>query len=188
VEQIDTLADAIASMEGFFTPGTIAANNNNPGNLTASSLAVGNVNGYSVFANVQDGWDALYNQLDLYASRGMTLEQMVDTYLGCPGGVCPNTTMTAGNDPSSYLNYLTSQVGVGPSTTISSLYEDASTTTATVSNDVSQGIADNTDSVGSEVSSFLSSGLFSGDGGDGSGGWLLAGLGVGLVAWAVMNG
>ena len=43
---IDTLANAIAQMEGFLVPNSLAQRNNNPGNLIASPFATGNVGGY----------------------------------------------------------------------------------------------------------------------------------------------
>ena len=171
---IDQLAQAIAQMEGFNVAGSVAQRNNNPGNLTASPYATGNVGGYSVFPDAQTGWDALYYQLNLYSGRGLTLQQMVGLY--APAG---NTTMTQGNNPNAYLNFLTGQLGVGPDTSISALYED-STTGPTVSTDVSQG--DNSGESGSSLLDFLSVGVLGGDGTDGSGTGLLIGFGlVGLA-------
>ena len=46
---IDTLANAIAEMEGFLVPNSLAQRNNNPGNLINKPLCNGNAGGYSVF-------------------------------------------------------------------------------------------------------------------------------------------
>jgi hypothetical protein len=176
---IDNLAQAIATMEGFNVSGSVAQRNNNPGNLTASPYATGNVNGYSVFPSADVGWQALDYQLQLYANRGLTLEQMVNIY--APSG---NTPMTQGNDPNNYLNFLTSQLGVGPSTSISALYD--STAATTVSTDVST--SDTTDPSSSLLDSFSNgiSDLFAGNGTDGGTtvmGIGLGLLGVGIVVW-----
>jgi hypothetical protein len=194
---IDTLANAIATMEGFYTSGSVAQRNNNPGNLTASPYATGNVNGYSVFPDAATGMEALQYQLQLYASRGLTLDQMFN---GIPAGqnsAYPNgfpgyapsgtTSMTTGNDPGSYLSYVLGQLGVGADTSLSALYDTATAATTTVSTNVSQGDTGDTSSEdGSSVLSFLSSGLFNSDGSISTGGWIGVGLGVvGLGIWLV---
>jgi len=71
---IDDFARAVAQMEGFYTPGTIAAANNNPGNLRSwGSLPT--ARGYAVFSTPQAGWDALKTQIQRNVDRGLTLEE-----------------------------------------------------------------------------------------------------------------
>lgn len=192
---IDTLANAIATMEGFYTSGSIAQRNNNPGNLTASPYATGNADGYSVFPDAATGMEALEYQLELYANRGLTLDQVFN---GIPAGqnsAYPNgfpgyapsgtTSMTTGNDPGSYLSYVLGQLDVGADTSLSALYDTGTTVTTTISTDVSQGDTGDTSSEnGSSVLSFLSSGLFDSDGSISTGGWFGIGLVViGLGVW-----
>jgi len=186
---IDTLAQAIAQMEGFNTPGSVAQRNNNPGNLTASPYATGNVNGYSVFPDAQTGWQALDYQLQLYADRGLTLEDLFTGTQPGANAAYPNgfpgyaPAGQTGNDPTSYLSYVVSQLGVGPSTSLSTLYDSA---TATISTDVSA--LDNSSPSSSDagfVTGDLLSWLSGSDGGDGGGDGL--GVGIALVALVVLG-
>jgi hypothetical protein len=103
----DTLAQSIATMEGFFQAGTLAQRNNNPGNLRAGAGQVGtDANGFAIFPDVQTGWSALYRQISLDSSRGLDLSGFITKY-----------APPSQNDTGSYLNYLTGQLGV-PSTTL----------------------------------------------------------------------
>ena len=151
---IDQLAQAIAQMEGFNVANSVAQRNNNPGNLTASPYATGNVNGYSVFPDVATGWEALNYQLGLYAQRGLTLEQMAAIYAPAPNG----SSMTTGNDPNNYLNFITGQLGVGPSTSISALY-DTTQNSAAISPDVSASDPTATIDSGATMLDSISSGV-----------------------------
>ena len=180
---IDQLAQAIANMEGFNVSGSVAQRNNNPGNLTASPYATGNVNGYSVFPDAATGWEALNYQLQLYAGRGLTLEEMINIYAPASNG----SAMTAGNDPNNYLNYVTSQLGVGPSTSISALYDTNTVPdTTTVSTDVSTGNSTDPSQAGFVTPDFLSSWLLNGDGTVNGVGVGLGLLGLGIVV-ALIN-
>lgn len=165
---IDTLAQAIAQMEGFNVSGSIAQRNNNPGNLRASPYAIGkDTNGYAIFPDSTTGWNALNYQLSLYSQRGMDLEQMINVY--APAG--------DNNDPNSYLHFITGKLGVGPSTTISSLYDNS-----TVPSDVfSSDSGSNSNESGFATLDFLSGVFSEGDGGIGGVGIGLGLLGVALV-------
>lgn len=60
-----------------------AYRNNNPGNLVynGQELAVGKDDkGYAQFANENDGWQALYNQIELDKGRGISLEKFIYKY------------------------------------------------------------------------------------------------------------
>lgn len=107
----DTLAQGIATFEGFFKPGTLAQRNNNPGNLRAGVGQIGtDPNGYAIFPDVQTGWNALYNQISLDAGRGATLESFLYKY-----------APPSENDTQNYLNFLVSEVGVAADTPLSML-------------------------------------------------------------------
>ena len=107
----DTLAQSIAQMEGFFSAGTLAQRNNNPGNLRAGVGQTGtDSKGYAIFPDAQTGWAALYNQISLDSNRGLTLSQFINKY-----------SPPSENDTQNYLNYLTGQLGVPADTPLSSL-------------------------------------------------------------------
>lgn len=87
---ISLLAHTIARQEGFYVNGSRAKKNCNPGNLIyiGQSKAIGKDDkGFAIFANEQDGWDALYWQLNYildgksrYYSPEFTLEQFVNVW------------------------------------------------------------------------------------------------------------
>jgi hypothetical protein len=107
----DTLAQSIATFEGFFQPGTLAQRNNNPGNLRAGAGQTGtDPNGFAVFPDVSTGWAALYHQISLDSGRGLDLSQFISKY-------APPSENNTGN----YLNYLTGQLGVSPTTQLADL-------------------------------------------------------------------
>jgi hypothetical protein len=78
------LAQLIAKQEGFGVPGAIPTVRNNPGDLrhsNHSSHEGEGSNDIGIIDTVADGWADLERQLQLYASRGLTLQQMiVDNY------------------------------------------------------------------------------------------------------------
>jgi hypothetical protein len=99
------LANSIAQMEGYNSPGTIANRNNNPGNLRYAANQIGSentINGtFAKFATPQDGWDALVNYINNNSS--LTLRDF--TYKYAP---------PVENDTSNFLNYLSGQTGIQP--------------------------------------------------------------------------
>jgi len=102
------LASAIQQIEGYY-PGTLAYRNNNPGNLifVGQAGAARGEDGFARFESYEAGLDALYRQLDLYAGRGFTIQQMMDKY--APAG-------HGGNNPAAYAQSIASTAGVTPDT------------------------------------------------------------------------
>jgi hypothetical protein len=61
---IQKLSVAIARMEGFYKPGSIAQQNHNPGNLR--SWGKNPINkGFAQFPSDKEGWDALKTQIEI---------------------------------------------------------------------------------------------------------------------------
>jgi hypothetical protein len=77
------LAQLIARNEGFGLIGTVPTKRNNPGDLRhsphASHVGVG-PNDIGIIDTVEHGWEDLERQLQLFADRGDTLEQLAYTY------------------------------------------------------------------------------------------------------------
>ena len=76
------LCSAIATEEGFFTPGSLPARNNNPGDLRAGPWLNKAVvkGGFWQAANLQEGIAGLYHQVALDIARGYTLRQLISTW------------------------------------------------------------------------------------------------------------
>ena len=145
---VSTIASTIQTQEGYY-PGSIAYTNNNPGNLVYAGQAgaTPGANGFAVFDSYADGEAALQNQIQLYASRGDTISQMMNIY-------APATQ--AGNNPTAYAQTIANALGVSPDTTLTDLAGSdlsMSSDTSAGSSDVSQA-----DSGSSEADLFGMSG------------------------------
>lgn len=115
MDLIGLIAEAIARMEGFYKPGSLAQRNNNPGNLRSwGSNPI--VNGYAQFPTVEAGWAALRRQVELNIGRGLTLEEFFAGKAGVYGGYAPSADK---NDPANYARFVSSQTGIPLSIPIS---------------------------------------------------------------------
>lgn len=125
--QFPTLDAAIASFEGFGTPGTLATVNNNPGNLiyngyTQNLGATGSNQGFAVFPDSVTGANAEDNLVGYYAGQGDTIQQLINSWAPptAPGNSAASTT--------NYVNSVSQAVGGNPSTPVSSLVGQGATT------------------------------------------------------------
>jgi len=137
---MQAMASQIQTVEGYYPPGSvvngvsypngsIAYQNNNPGNLVYAGqpgASPGGAGGFAVFDSYADGQQALYNQLNLYAQgtcgqcngQPQTLESVMNIY--APAG-------QAGNNPTAYANTLANSLGVDPSDSLSSIFAGTAT-------------------------------------------------------------
>jgi hypothetical protein len=104
------LAQLIAREEGFGIPGAIPTVTNNPGDLEHAPGIQSWDGATGVEPSDDQGWADLERQLQLYASRGMTLRQMVDIY-----------APPSENDTANYLTFLTATLGYGPDTPLTTI-------------------------------------------------------------------
>lgn len=102
------MAYAIARMEGYFQPGTVAERNNNPGNLRRwGSRPV--KDGFAVFPDHIAGWNALFSQIHRNIGRDLTLNEF---FAGKPG-VYPGYAPAADNNrPYDYAEFVNGWLGV----------------------------------------------------------------------------
>lgn len=118
---IPAWANAIAQFEGFNTPGSRAARNNNPGDLKFAGQpgASGQDNlGFAVFPDPQTGFQALYLQLQKYVND-FPSDSLLDIMAHYLGQVSP-TSNVEGN-AFTYAGYVASTLGVDPSATLAEL-------------------------------------------------------------------
>jgi hypothetical protein len=118
---ISTWASAIAQFEGFNTPGSRPARNNNPGDLkfAGQSGATGTDSaGFAIFPDPTTGWTALYNQLNLYVTEfpNDSILAIMAHYLGQS-----SATSDAQGNAFTYANFVAQALGVDPSTTLGAL-------------------------------------------------------------------
>ena len=137
---VDSIAQSIAQMEGFNTPGTLAARNNNPGNLRAGPGQTGTSGGFAVFPDLSTGWAALDNQISLNASKGLTLNEF---FAGKPGVYAGYAPSADSNNPTQYAAFVASQTGADPNVPLSSLLAgDSGSGTAPVDLTIAAGSID----------------------------------------------
>ena len=110
---VNTIAQAIQQQEGYY-PGSLAYTNNNPGNLiyVGQAGATPGAGGFAKFPDYSTGYQALLNQIHLYASRGMTIQDTMNVY--APAG-------QGSNDPTAYAATVAAAVGASPDTLLTDL-------------------------------------------------------------------
>lgn len=116
-DMVDDIAQAIYRMEGNAST-SIATRNNNPGNLRSGTGQTGTNGGYAVFPDMATGWNALYHQIDLNISRGLTLYEFFGGKAGVYAGYAPSADS---NDPINYANFVAAQVGIDPNVPLNQL-------------------------------------------------------------------
>lgn len=97
-------------MEGYFSGGTRAARNNNPGNLRETARKIypdlpRDAGGFIVFPSAEAGWQALRRDLAIKAGRGWSLSQIISAW-------APETD---GNDTAGYIRNVANWTGLDPS-------------------------------------------------------------------------
>ena len=99
------LAQLIAKEEGFGIPGSVPTRHHNPGDLRHSPHSVHDPthpDGIGQIDTDAHGWADLERQLQLYASRGLTLRQMI----------CDCYAPKEENDSEAYLAFICKGLGV----------------------------------------------------------------------------
>jgi hypothetical protein len=93
------IAQLIAKREGFGKPGTIPTVRHNPGDLRHSPHSSHDGIGPNDIGKIDtdtDGWADEERQLRLYADRGLTLRQAIESWAPAKDG----------NDPAAYLQFV----------------------------------------------------------------------------------
>lgn len=149
---VSPLADAITRMEGWFTPGTVNASgnfpngsvayqNNNPGNIRFDPKtvypskfgAVPGAAGFARFPDVETGRAALEYQVQAQINKGQNLTQFFEQYAP------PNE-----NNTKNYINTVAQQTGLDPSVQLKQ-YQNGSVDPGVYTPPSSPGSTDSTD-------------------------------------------
>lgn len=111
------LARLIAQFEGFGIPGAIPTVRNSPGDLRhaphASHDGIG-PNDIGIEPTAADGWADLERQLQLFAKRGMTVQEAIYAF-------APETE----NDTERYLQFVCTGLGLPQTALVSEALEQA---------------------------------------------------------------
>ena len=110
---VELLACAIATQEGFFTPGTKPAERNNPGDLRFAgqkgAITPAVPNDIATFTELSQGVAALFRQIWLQVANAQTVRQIIAAW--APAGV-------DGNDNAAYLQNVLEWTGLPPDTLV----------------------------------------------------------------------
>lgn len=147
---VATIASTIQSVEGYY-PGSLAYTNNNPGNLiyVGQAGATQGAGGFAAFPSYDAGYQALVNQINIYANQGLTINQMMAKY--APAG-------DGNNNPTAYANTIATALGVSTDTTLTDAL--AGNATAGVPTVDMSGVFDSIDSTLSDIGTAFSTGSF----------------------------
>lgn len=107
------VTQAMATYEGYYVPGSLAARTNNPGDIGTYGGQVAS------YPTATAGWNALNNWVSGHAAANPNWDfyDMMSYYLtgdtmGTPG---------PGQSPNAYAEYVAGQVGVDPTTPVSAV-------------------------------------------------------------------
>src|SRR6185312_5753492 len=112
---IDTFANMIGTIEGYFNgTSTRAVSNNNPGNLkygsTTPNAIATDSKGFAIYSSAEQGMTDLKNYTLTHAQRGYSLNQFFGG-TGSYGGYAPASD---NNDPNSYASQVAKALGIDP--------------------------------------------------------------------------
>lgn len=110
---VQDLMSLIGRMEGWGISNSVATRNNNPGNLKYAGQAgaiEADSRGYAIFSGPDAGMVALQRQIELDASRGLSVREFVYKY-----------APPSENNSSGYLGFITNSLGVGADERLSSV-------------------------------------------------------------------
>lgn len=110
--KIASIAAAIGHAEGFGLPNAIPTRANNPGDLKLGDLGHGAISGKTIFATVEDGWNALRKQINLMATGRSDYYQPTDTWRRIA------QVWVGTSDYPNWMNTVTSDLGVSPDSTL----------------------------------------------------------------------
>jgi hypothetical protein len=101
---IHKISCAIAAQEGFFLPGTVAARNNNPGNLIDAPWLESPAlhGGFWVAASIQEGQAGMMHLIALHVAEGNSLAQLIDIW----------APAESGNNPAVYTRNVMAWTGI----------------------------------------------------------------------------
>jgi len=103
-------AEAIATQEGYYKPGSIAERHRNPGNLRSwGPLPV--ERGFVVFPSEDAGFEALQQQIRKNIKRGLTLYEFFGGKPGVYAGYAPDSD---GNHSKRYAEFVAARLGIKP--------------------------------------------------------------------------
>jgi len=118
---VQRIAQAIASAEGFYVAGSRPARNHNPGDMTADLVgkSVGTDGMFVVYATDDDGWANLYAQVNAWLN-GTSKHHSSDSTIADLAGLGSETGYTS-TEQESWATNVANQLGVDVNATLGSI-------------------------------------------------------------------
>jgi hypothetical protein len=113
-DRVTEMAQAIAKAEGFGPPGNLPTRINNPGDLELGDRGQGVNNGKTIFATVEDGWEALEGQVRWMLTGNSRIYKLSDTLLEVA------EKYTGRDNPDAWAVIVAGELGITISTTLAS--------------------------------------------------------------------
>jgi hypothetical protein len=121
--QLDNLAQAIATLEGFGIPGNRPTRDNNPGDVRSAPGMTGtDSGGIATFADQGDGWDALGGWITSHTAAHPDWDFYDLTHFYATG-TTTGTPAAGEANPDDSANYIADYLGVDPSSPVSNVLE-----------------------------------------------------------------
>lgn len=121
--QLDNLAQAIATLEGFGIPGARPTRDNNPGDVRRATGMTGtDSGGIATFADQGDGWDALGTWLTSHTAAHPDWDFYDLTHFYATG-TTTGTPAAGEANPDDSADYIADYLGVDPTTPVSNVLE-----------------------------------------------------------------
>lgn len=119
----NSIAQAIQQQEGYY-PGSLAYQNNNPGNLVYAGQAgaTPGAGGFASFSSYNAGYQAMLNQINLDASRGTDASGNPTTTVS---QLLTSWAPPSQNDTASYISNVSASTGFDANAPLSSLGTDS---------------------------------------------------------------
>lgn len=114
-DMASALALAINKAEGN-APNDVAMTANNPGDLELGDIGNGTIGGKTIFASLDDGFEALENQINLIVTGQSKAGYTPDMSIAQVAQI-----WTGGDNPSAWANIVASELGVTPDTSFASV-------------------------------------------------------------------
>ena len=114
------IAESIATMEGFYKPGSRSNRQNNPGNLRRWGK-VPVLDGFCNFPTPTEGWNALRRQVDRNVGRGLTLYEFFGGKPLVYSGYAPDSD---GNRSRHYAEFVAKRVQIPADVPLDTLYAE----------------------------------------------------------------
>lgn len=122
IDFVSRFAEAIATFEGFYKPGSLAKRNRNPGNIRSWGQLPQH-RGFVIFPSEDAGFEALQAQIRKNIKRGLTVNEFFGGKPRVYPGYAPDSD---GNHSKRYAAFVAKRLGISPDVVIADAMDTGS--------------------------------------------------------------